>query len=138
MMDSASPDSTPPRREPLIRSDGSHARASVHEDLYDSPAYELGCRDPVLLEKLGELDDVVFEAIAGRAAAVDRLRKLWPEVLRLVGPDLAEESRQAYLRHALTKWHECATAEETRNPRLAVTLMEVLSVLLEERCGPGR
>jgi hypothetical protein len=54
----------------------------------------------------------------------------------MVGPELVEESRHAYLRHALLKWQECAAAEEKRNPRLAVTLMEVLSVLLEERLDP--
>jgi hypothetical protein len=132
MMDSDSPDSTPPRREPLVRSDGSHARASVRDDLYDSPAYELGCRDPQLLEKLGELDDVVFEAIAGRSAAVERLQVLWPEVLALVGGSLAEESREAYLRHAMSKWRECAEAEANRNPRLAVTLMDVLAILIRQ------
>jgi hypothetical protein len=135
-MEPESQSSPPPRPEPptgretLVRSDGSHVRAAVHDELYDSPAYELGCRDPLLLEKLGELDDVVFEAIAGRAAAVDRLQVLWPEVLSLVGPDLAEESREAYLRHAMSKWRECAEAEEHRNPRLAVTLMDVLAILI--------
>ena len=122
--------STPPRREPLVRSDGSHARTSIHDDLYDSPAYELGCRDPLLMEKLGELDDIVFEAIAGRAAAVERLLVLWPESLMLFGPTLAEESREAYLRHAMSKWRECAEAESNRNPRLAVTLMDVLAILI--------
>lgn len=129
-MDPDSPLSIPPGREPLVRSDGSHSRASIHDDLYDSPAYELGCRDPRLLEKLGELDDIVFEAIAGRSAAVDRLQVLWPEVLMLVGPMLAEESREAYLRHAMSKWRECAEAESNRNPRLAVTLMDVLAILI--------
>jgi hypothetical protein len=129
-MDSEPLDSTPPRREPLVRSDGSHARAAVHDDLYDSPSYQIGCRDPQLMEKLGELDDVVFEAIAGRSSAVDRLQVLWPEVLKLVGGSLAEESREAYLRHAMSKWRECAEAEEHRNPKLAVTLMDVLAVLM--------
>jgi hypothetical protein len=132
MMDSdqTQPPPPPPSRDPLVRADGSHVRAAVHDDLHDSPSYELGCREPALLEKLGELDDVVFEAIAGRAAAVDRLLVLWPEVLMMVGPMLAEESREAYLRHAMNKWRECAEAEPNRNPRLAVTLMDVLAILI--------
>lgn len=121
-------------RRPLVRNDGSHTAGSFDDDwqLFDSPAYELGCRDPAVLEKLGELDDVVFEAIAGRAAAVERLQSLWPEVLRMVGDDLVVESREAYLRHAVEKWHECAAADPVRNPKLAVTLMDVLAILLKE------
>jgi len=129
------PESQPPHdRRPLVRNDGSHSVSSLDDDmqLFDSPAYELGCRDPAMLEKLGELDDVVFEAIAGRAAAVERLQTLWPEVLRMVGDDLVAESREAYLRHAVEKWHECAAAETLRNPKLAVTLMDVLAILLQE------
>jgi hypothetical protein len=124
----------PPDRRPMVRNDGSHHTSSQDDDweLYDSPAYQLGCRNPAVLEKLGELDDVVFEAIAGRGAAVDRLRSLWPEVLRMVGDDLVAESREAYLRHAIEKWHECATADVLRNPKLAVTLMDVLAILLQE------
>lgn len=123
-----------PDRRPLVRNDGSHHASSKNDDLqlYDSPAYELGCRDPAVLEKLGELDDVVFEAIAGRGAAVERLRSLWPEALRMVGDDLVNESREAYLHHALDKWHECAAAVDARNPKLAVTLMDVLAILLQE------
>jgi hypothetical protein len=78
------------------------------------------------------LDDVVFEAIAGRSAAVERLQVLWPEVLALVGGSLAEDSREAYLRHAMSKWRECAEAETNRNPRLAVTLMDVLAILIRQ------
>jgi hypothetical protein len=117
----------------LVRNDGAHRAANDKDDLYDSPAYQLGAGDPHMLEKLGELDDVVFEAIAGRGTAIDRLRVLWSEALGLVGPDLVDESRQAYLRHAMAKWHECAEAEPTRNPRLAITLMDVLAVLLDDR-----
>lgn len=133
-MKSPSPPPPPHDRSPLVRNDGSHTAAAFDDDLqlFDSPAYELGCRDPAVLEKLGELDDVVFEAIAGRTAAVDRLRALWPEVLRMIGDELVTESREAYLHHAVEKWHECAAADAVRNPKLAVTLMDVLSILLQE------
>lgn len=130
---------TPPRpnrRDTLIRNDGAHFDADDQDDLFDSPAHLLAAGRPNVLEKLGELDDVVFEAIAGRSSAVDRLRTLWPEALSAVGPDWVDESKQAYLRHAMAKWHECAEQEPTRNPRLAVTLMDVLSILLDDRSTP--
>lgn len=130
-------DSQPPfRLLSLVRNDGAHREPKPGDDLYDAPSYRIAGGDPHVLETLGELDDVVFEAIAGRAAAVDRLQTLWPEALAAVGPDLVDESKQAYLRHAMAKWQECAEAEATRNPRLAVTLMDVLAILLDDRTTP--
>jgi hypothetical protein len=123
---------SPPGREPTSRGRPTLAPTASGGDLFNSPADVLGCRDPAVLERLGELDDVVFEAIAGRTAALERLTTLWPEVLRLVGDPLVEESREAYIRHALNQWRQCAEAEPTRNPRLAVTLMDVLAILIAD------
>jgi hypothetical protein len=126
-----------------VRSDGSHhpdekpatgvpgASATVpDEDLFDTPAYALGLSDPHVLERFEALDDAVFEAIAGKASGIDHLRRLWAEIPEIVGPQLVEESRQAYLLHALNKWSECNSAEEHRNPRLAATLLDVIAVLV--------
>src|SRR5689334_8207944 len=108
-------DSQPPfRLLSLVRNDGAHREAPPGDDLYDAPSYRIAGGDPHVLEKLGELDDVVFEAIAGRAAAVERLQTLWPEALAAVGPELVDESKQAYLRHAMAKWQECAEADVNR------------------------
>jgi len=100
------------------------------DELYDTPAYILGLSEPHVLERFEQLDDAVFEAIAGKASAVDELRRLWAEIPRIVGPQLVEESRQAYLHHALNKWNECNAAEDHRNPRLAATLLDVIAVLV--------
>lgn len=124
-----------------VRKDGDHrdsgepgVRAapppSAVDDLYDSPAFALGLSDPRVIERLGAIDDLVFEAIAGKQTALDDLRRQWAQVPELIGARLVEESRQAYLRHALSKWRECVDDEPTGNPRLAVTLMDVLDVLL--------
>jgi hypothetical protein len=132
-----SSESPPPfRLLSLVRNDGAHREQPPGDDLYDAPSHRIAGHDPQMVERLGELDDVVFEAIAGRAAAVERLPTLWTEVLQAVGPDLVDESRQAYLRHAMAKWQECAEAEPTRNPRLAITLMDVLAILLDDRALP--
>jgi hypothetical protein len=134
--------SSEPKRRPIlrklvVRNDGSHCadeqptpEAASADDLYDTPAYVLGLSDPHVLERLELLDDAVFEAIAGKASAVEHLRQLWAEIPQIVGPQLVEESRQAYLHHALNKWSECNSAEEHRNPRLAVTLLDVIAVLV--------
>jgi hypothetical protein len=131
----------------VVRSDGAHqsddpaaiddpsrgnisAEGVIDDEIYDTPAYILGLSDPHILERFEQLDDTVFEAIAGKASAVDDLRRLWAEIPHIVGPQLVEESRQAYLHHALNKWSECNAAEEHRNPRLAATLLDVISVLV--------
>jgi hypothetical protein len=105
--------------------------APVH-DLIDSPADVLAAKRPDLVEQLGLLDDTVFEAIAGRPGAFERLRVLWPELKQLVGPRLLEESREQYARHALGVWRHCMAGEELSNPALALAAMEVLSLLFDE------
>ena len=142
-MSSSEPKRRAPKRKLVVRNDGSHradepsagappvSEANAPDDnLYDTPAYVLGLSDPHVLERFEQLDDAVFEAIAGKASAVDHLRRLWAELPEIVGPQLVEESRQAYLHHALNKWSECNSAEEHRNPRLAATLLDVIIVLV--------
>jgi hypothetical protein len=78
------------------------------------------------------LDDIVFEAIAGKPSALDELRALWPMVLAQVGAELIAESRAEYLRHAMHVWRGCTDGDEVRNPRLAINAMEVVCLLLGE------
>ena len=124
----------------VLRSDGAHrkpaaARSAVPatEELRDSPATTLQLGDPAVMERLEELDDVVFEAIAGKNSAIEQLQRLWPTVIGRLSPGLAEESREAYCRHALQKWLDCTENGTARNPKLAVSLMDVLTVLLGQR-----
>ncbi len=131
----------PARGDYVVRNDGAHREAGTApgaspadgpaaDDLYDSPAYILAVGDPVLTDQLSAIDDLVFEAIAGKAAALGELRRRWLQMPELVGEALFEESRQAYLRHALNQWRECDADEDHRNPRLAATLLDVLEILL--------
>ncbi|MBI2825822.1 MAG: hypothetical protein HYX69_14140 [Planctomycetia bacterium] len=118
------------------RADAPHVRRNKDADarargLYDSPVDVLGSKCPDAVEQLGLLDDVVFEAIAGRAGALARLKTLWPQVKERVGPRLVEESREEYVRHALEVWRDCVRGDEVRNPALAVTALEVVSVLFD-------
>jgi hypothetical protein len=89
----------------------------------------VGSQCPDAIEKLELLDDTVFEAIAGRPGALDQLRRLWPAVLAEVGPALVEESREQYLRHALSVWRQCVEGDQIRNPAVALATLEVICLL---------
>jgi hypothetical protein len=96
------------------------------------PAQVLGTQCPAALEQLERLDDAVFESIAGKPGALDELRRLWPEVLSRLGPELVEESREQYVRHALRVWRDCVEGDQIRNPSLAVAAMDVVCLLFGE------
>ncbi|HEY1598263.1 MAG TPA: hypothetical protein VGG64_01585 [Pirellulales bacterium] len=85
-----------------------------------------------LVEQLGLLDDVVFEAIAGRAGALAKLQSLWPQVKSAVGPALVDESREQYVRHALRVWRRCLAGEELHDPAHALAALDVVSLLFDE------
>ena len=98
-------------------------------EIDDSPSQTIGWQCPAVLEQLEAIDDLVFEAIAGKASAVEKLRTSWPAVLAKLGPDLIEESRENYVRHALRVWKECVDGEQIRQPALAISAMEVVCIL---------
>ncbi|HEV3003643.1 MAG TPA: hypothetical protein VGX78_04250 [Pirellulales bacterium] len=120
------------------RADGAHGRfsptvsaagADASPDWPLDPAQIVGAQCPAALEKLELLDDTVFDAIAGKPGALDQLRELWPAVLAQVGPDLVEESREQYLRHALRVWKDCIDGDHINNPSVALATMEVVCLL---------
>ncbi|HET6880984.1 MAG TPA: hypothetical protein VFI31_12560 [Pirellulales bacterium] len=124
------------------RADAAHPRfsrlavgqaTSTEEEWTDDPSHVVGGQCPAAIETLELLDDLVFEAIAGKPGALDELRRLWPEVLVQVGPSLVEESREQYLRHALRVWKECVDGDQIHNPSLALATMEVICLLFAER-----
>jgi hypothetical protein len=83
-----------------------------------------------ILDRLEVLDDLVFESIAGKPGAIEQLRLVWPATLKQLGPELLEESRSQYLRHAMSVWKDCLASEEIHNPSLAVAAIDVINVLL--------
>jgi hypothetical protein len=99
----------------------------------DDPSRVVGDQCPAAIEKLELLDDLVFEAIAGKPGALDALRRLWPDVLAKVGPSLVEESREQYLRHALRVWKECVDGDQIHNPSVALATMEVICLVFGDR-----
>ncbi|HEV7223875.1 MAG TPA: hypothetical protein VGN42_14300 [Pirellulales bacterium] len=139
--------STPPARsappaDEQHRADAAHLRflravqgaapSAPPDGLEPDPAQVLGSQCPAAMEHLERLDDTVFEAIAGKPGALDELRQLWPDVLARLGPELIEESREQYLRHALRVWRDCLEGDQIRNPSLAVAAMDVVCLLFDE------
>ena len=88
---------------------------------------------PEVLEKLEALDDAVYDAIHGHPAALERLQALWPATLVQLGEQFVADSREQYLRYALTIWENCVDAQGVHDPARAVQALEVLCVLFDER-----
>ena len=80
--------------------------------------------------KLEQLDDLVFDALSGHASALDALAQAWPRTRDELGADLLTESREQYLRHALSVW-EGSADPSARDPAQATHARDVLSILFE-------
>ncbi len=104
----------------------------VLAELSTDPSDVLTAERPAAAAQLALLDDTVFEAIAGKSAALDRLRSLWPQVQADLGPELVEESRMQYMRHALAVWRDCVAGEEIQQPERAIRALEVLCLVFAE------
>jgi hypothetical protein len=93
------------------------------------PSTALDAGSPEVLEKLEQLDDLVYEAIGGHFDTMEQLRVEWPKTVAELGEALLTESREQYLRYALSIWDECTDANGVRNPARAIQALEVLCLL---------
>jgi hypothetical protein len=93
------------------------------------PSEHLDLDNREVLEKLERLDDAVFEAIAGSAAALEDLKRLWPQLCKELAKPLLAESQEHYLRRAVSVWEEGVKPDAARDPQAAVQLLEVLATL---------
>jgi hypothetical protein len=84
-----------------------------------------------VLELLERIDDLVFAAISGDELAMTELEVLWPTVIAELDEDLVEQSREQYLRCALSICSECVE-QGVRRPEQAAAAIDVLCVLFEE------
>lgn len=92
---------------------------------------ELGsAANSALLDRLQQLDDLVFEVIAGRSKKLRELERLWAAAQRQLPPELCEESREHYVRSALKAWEDCVAGEEIRHPARAIAAVEIVRLLL--------
>ncbi|MBX9788470.1 MAG: hypothetical protein K2Y37_06105 [Pirellulales bacterium] len=122
-------EAAPPAPRTPVHHDPAHPRPrSAHQSI-DS-AEPSHTKDQ--LEALEQLDDVVFDALVGREAALEQLRRLWPETLGRLGERQLAESRDHYLRRALSVWRQATTEREIRDPLQALTAIEVICLLYGE------
>ncbi len=99
---------------------------------HQAPSALIDIDSPELLDRLEKLDDVVFDAISGDARALDEMRRVWPQLMTDVGPEKLEESREQYLRYALSIWEVCLE-DGLREPERAISSLQVLSIIFGER-----
>ncbi|NQU21669.1 MAG: hypothetical protein HQ567_10325 [Candidatus Nealsonbacteria bacterium] len=97
-----------------------------------APSKTLHPDSPEVLEKLEHLDDVVYEAISGQETSLQELQTLWPEVLAELGESLVDESREQYLRYAMSIWEDTIRDNGIRNPARAMQTLDVLCLLFDE------
>jgi hypothetical protein len=93
------------------------------------PSASLDPNSPEVLEKLEQLDDLVYEAASGRSDAMEQLREEWPKIAADLGEPLLAESLEQYLRYALSIWDECSDTDGVRDASKAIQALEVLCLL---------
>ncbi len=108
------------------------AAANPAASVICAPSELLDTDSPEVLVKLEALDDAVFDAIQGKAAALADLHELWPALKIELGEALLAESREQYIRYALSIWKEPASIRGNHDPARAVNALEVLCVLFDE------
>jgi len=97
-----------------------------------APSELLAADSPEVVTRLEALDDAVFDAVQGKTVALAALHQLWPTLKIELGQALLAESREQYIRYALSIWKEPANIEGNHDPTRAVNALEVLCVLFDE------
>ena len=97
-----------------------------------APSHARDADSPDVVARLEALDDAVFDAIHGKAAALADVHKLWPALKDELGEALLAESRGQYIRYALDIWQEPATVQGNLDCSRAVYALEVLCLLMDE------
>ncbi len=119
------------------RSDQAHARFERNESAGTGKCYAAERAQTGLgenreaLELIERLDDLVFDAIAGKPTALARLVEFWPEVLTRLDPAVLTEAREQYLRHALVIWTQ-SDSQGVQDPQRVVAALDVLCLLFPE------
>ncbi len=89
---------------------------------------------PETLDRLEQLDDVVFAALGGDPLALDQLANRWREAVRTVDASLVDESRREYIHHARSLWNRSKRQPEARLPE-GFAALELLEVLREDEAA---
>jgi hypothetical protein len=105
--------------------------AADAKSAYAAPSHTVGLETPAALQKLELLDDWVYEAIGGNAQAMQQLHTLWPTLKTELDERALSESREQYLRYALSIWEDYVDKDGHRDPVRAVNALDVLCLLFE-------
>ena len=108
---------------------------STPKSQIEAPSKVLCPDSPDVKDKLERLDDLVYQAMSGSSDSVDELRKFWPRLRTELGVEMIAESREQYLRYALTLWEKdahLADLDNDRQPARAVQALDVLCVIFDE------
>ena len=84
---------------------------------------------PEVVERLEQLDDVIFPAIDGDEAALEASEPVWRETVAELGPEVIEESRSEYLRYARSVWQFLSSQAITQPLRL-LAVMKIIGLLM--------
>jgi hypothetical protein len=85
---------------------------------------------PEVIARLEWLDDLMFAAIDGDAAALQAAADAWHKTRSELGADTLEESRQQYLRCAQDLWHSLRY-EAHQAPHKVFAAIEMISLLAD-------
>jgi hypothetical protein len=107
------------------------AEAAQHEESHSGPSTTVDTESPEVLEKLEFLDDLVYESISGNAQAFKQLQAVWPNLQKELDENLLTQSREQYLRYALSIWEDFNEKAGYREPIRAVQALDVLCLLFE-------
>jgi hypothetical protein len=109
----------------------SAAESAKAKEGHSGPAETLDPESPAILERLELLDDLVYESIGGNAQAMRQLQSVWPALQKELGESLLCDSREQYLRYALSIWEDYVEKDGRREPTRAVQALDVLCLLFE-------
>jgi hypothetical protein len=82
-----------------------------------------------VIQRLEQLDDVIFPAIDGDEAALEASEPAWRETVAELGPEVIEESRSEYLRYARSVWQFLSSQAITQPLRL-LAVMKIIGLLM--------
>lgn len=86
-----------------------------------------------VLERLEELDDMIYQALTGDPNALDAAQVAWRRAQEEVQPCLLEESRRQYVRRARDVW-QSYRHQPADSPTAAFAALEVLMSLEMADC----
>ena len=132
-------DDVPARPEHVQQAHAAHSRfrkssntAVVAGPKPPGPSKTISHPEAKTLEKLERLDDLVYDAISGSETALEELKLAWPCLRTDLDEAALVESREQYLRYALSIWESCVRPDGVRDPARAVQSLEVLCMLFDE------